>query len=278
MRPALRAAVFPILVALAACHDRKGRERKGEPLFGPPAAPLTTTIARGRVSPVAVPDLPDWVMDGVENCYTDGLRTNPSQRGRMRVSFTPPPSDGPVSVVLDADGFIEADVIACTRSAFGSIHSYKDKRGRIQPALTAELELEPESQQVPGLPTATAVRAVLDERFADEGVVKVLRMEVAWVRHRRSFTTFLREFEYTVDLEFIRDGFEVRCFHNISWKAFRRERVGHTGTARCENIPRRKGDRAEDQSRMYFQLTRHGWEVEHDKIYYCGDTRCPRWF
>lgn len=275
MRSTYRASVFLIVLALAACDDSKTRGRKDEQSLVLPVAAFTTTIARGRLLPGAVPGLPDGTIEELENCYTEGLRSNPSQKGRIRFSVTPPPDEGPVGVVLDADGSLEAGVVTCARSALGSIHSYKG-RGRSQPFVTATLELEPELQQVPELPTSAALRRVLDDEFAEDGVVKVLRVDVARVRHRKSFTTLLREFEYKVDLEFLRAGFEVRCFHGRSWKEFRKRRFEDTGTAQCENVPRRKGDRAEDQAWMHFRLTTYGWQAGYEKAYYCGDARCPR--
>jgi hypothetical protein len=270
-------ALHLLLALSACCHARAdeadvGRDAAHETKHLSP--PSMTQLARGRLRPHRIEGVPDWAIDGVEDCYTDALRTEPAQHGSLRFTVTPPAKDGPVSVALEGDGTLREDVIACARGRLGGIYHYATQ-GRAQPAVTASLALEPELETAPPLPTAHALREVLDDRYGKGGVVKVVGLDVLEVHHRSSMTTFLRDFSYRVELEFVVDGFEGDCVHMSSYKRFESAPVVPMGAGhQCKSAPRKAGDRASDTSETSFQLTPDGWRVGYDPIYYCGDSRC----
>lgn len=236
--------------------------------------PLTADFVRGRLHPGVHPGVGGWPLEGVENCYTDALRTEPRQRGKLLFTLSPPAEDGPVRVTLEAQGSLEPDLIACARRVLGSIHHYPS-RGRYFQEVSATLDLEPEVERVPALPTAMALRRVVEERFAKDRVVRVVGIEVEAVHHRSAGSSVLRELQYKVELEFLVNGYEGECFHDNTWKLFDRWPIESRGTASCKNVARRVGERAEDRSTVHFMLKERGWQAWPEPVYYCGDTRCP---
>jgi hypothetical protein len=117
---------------------------------------------------------------------------------------------------------------------------------------------------------------VVAQRYAKEGVVKVVDFHVDGVVHHLSSPSFLRRYSYGLQLEYLTAGWEADCQHNGRWKVLSRERHQNDGAGvMCTDTEHAAGDRVADGGSINFTLTSRGWEAPNGGGTYCGDALCP---
>jgi hypothetical protein len=243
----------------------------------PKAAPEdpmhAATLALAHVEADADAGLPDWVLTAIEQCYADGLVVHAEQRGELAFALRAAPVDGGVALsAWTPTGSLDADVAACARGVLEGEH-----RGwggpKLQP-VSATLRLVPIQRRGPAPPTEAALRDFLDRTNADMGgVVRIAKLTVTHVHQLQNGLSISRVFEYSEEVEFVKDGFEIACQRvGGVFKTFVPKLVPRPDP--CETEPHHAGDRAVSESWWQTTLTEQGWE-SRDDLHYCGDRVCP---
>src|ERR1044072_6488447 len=194
------------------------------------------------------------IRSGANNCYVDALAKNAGESGEIAFVVKPPPGEGKLLVDLEAKAAIGPELTACVRKVFGAFHHYANK----EPfdAIHGTLRFRPEWITAPALPTAAAVRAVVERSYAEDGVVRVVDLRETWTSQWGDSSEVLRSYRYEVQLEFTTDGYEAVCQPNGSYKVLSRKPcdwscwVGHS----CESRRHKKGDRAQDDATVLYRL------------------------
>lgn len=196
------------------------------------------------------------VRGGADHCYLDALARDEHAAGEIAFVVKPPAGEGPFLVDLAPTGAIGAEVTDCVRKVFGEFYHYADHQ-RFD-AIRGTLTFAPEWITAPALPTAAAVRGVIDKAYAQDDVVRVVGVHETdvsqWVEDSN---TVLRNYRYNVDLEFTTDGYEADCQHNGPYKVFSRRPfdwsrwAGHS----CESRRHKRGDHAQDDATVLYALT-----------------------
>jgi hypothetical protein len=226
------------------------------------------TLAFAHVEADADAGLPDWVPTRIEQCYADGLAVHPEQKGELAVALRPAPVDGGATpTTLTPTGSLDADVVTCARQVLESVRPGPG-------AVTATLRLVPIQRRGPAPPTAAALHDVLDRTNADMGgVVRITKLTVTRDHQLQSGSSISRVLEYSAELEFVKDGYEIACQDvGRTLKTFAAKLVPRPDP--CKTEPHRAGDRATSDSWWQTTLTEQGWESRAD-LHYCGDGVCP---
>jgi len=207
----------------------------------------------------------DGMSSGANNCYVDSLMKTPGQQGEITFVVKPPPGDGYYAVALQAQGSISAALVECVRRVFGAFYHYANK-GTFD-SLKGTLTFVPEMISAPAPPSEAALRAILDEQYSRQGIVRIARSTLKSATQDVEEPEVFRRHYYELDLEFIADGYEATCRHFQTYKVFGRgpykaPYMGH----QCENRARKRGDHTTDIHEIDLRLTYYpsmakGWEV-----------------
>jgi len=205
------------------------------------------------------------VRSGATNCYVDALARSDGESGEIAFVVAPPPKEGPFLVELAPKGAIGPELVACVREVFGEFYHYESHE-RFD-SIHGTLTFAPEWITAPALPSAAAVRAVVERSYAEDGVVRVVGLRETYTSQWVADSEVLRSYRYDVDLEFVADGFEADCQHNGPYKVFSRRPfdwsrwAGHS----CESRRQKKGERAKDDATVTYGLryypTVASWEL-----------------
>jgi hypothetical protein len=202
---------------------------------------------------------------GANNCYIESLAENAAQQGEITFVIKPPPNEGYYLVTLEATGSISPALVACVRSVFGSFYHYANKLAFDR--VDGKLLFAPKLIPAPPLPTDAALRSILDERYARQTIVRIVRPTLKRVSQDLEGDELFRRYYYDVDLAFIANGYEATCHHYETYKVFSTSpyKTPYAGHA-CENQVRTIGDHTTDRAVIYFRLTLYpstakSWEL-----------------
>jgi hypothetical protein len=203
---------------------------------------------------------------GAKNCYVAALAAAPRQEGSIDFVVKPPPGEGRYLVTLDKKGSLSDGLVGCVRSVFNGFYHYKDKVAF--DAIPGTLRFTPHTVAAPPAPTAAELRAVLDAQYAAAKVVRVAKAVQSSVSlDAGSSSEVFRRYVYTVDLEFVGDGYEAVCRHYEQYKVFsaRPYTTPYAGHA-CESKAHKAADHASDTVMLTYRLALYpavgaAWEL-----------------
>jgi hypothetical protein len=272
----------PALWAAACAADTAPADPADPPASGARDAPSPSTISMAvggvhleiddadldkKLGPVFA----DGVKSGASNCYIEALMKSPGQEGEIAFVVKPPPKEGPYVVALAAKGSLSSALVTCVRTVFGSFYHYADHFAFDQ--VQGTLRFMPEMIAAPMPPPAAALRAILDQRYATQKIVRVSDVTLKGISHDvDSYSGELfRHYYYDVDLEFIANGYQATCHHYATYlvfgtKPYRTPFAGH----HCENTVREIGDHTIDSKVIDLRLSYRpsvakSWEIRGDQ-------------
>ncbi len=192
-----------------------------------------------------------------------------SERGQLSFSTQPPADGGAVEIALRATGSLDAELLACARQVLEHI------RPRV---VIGTVALDPVERRAPAPPTAATLRKILAARYAGWGdAVRITDLTIERVRQHG--TPLTREYDYTVHVEFVKEGYETTCQgEGVVYKRFEGQRlVPRPDRGDCKSEPRQVGVHAVDEAHWMIELRSDGWQVgvDEDAALYCGDRLCP---
>jgi hypothetical protein len=203
---------------------------------------------------------------GAKNCYVEAQAAAPRQEGSIDFVVKPPAGEGRYLVTLDKKGSLGDGLVGCVRSVFGNFYHYKDKVAF--DAIRGTLRFTPHTVAAPPAPTEAALRAVLDAQYAAAKVVRVSKAVQSSVSlDAGSSSEVFRRYVYTVDLEFVADGYEAACRHFELYKVFSARpyktfAAGHV----CESQAHKAADHVSDTVMLTYRLALYpevgaAWEL-----------------
>jgi hypothetical protein len=209
----------------------------------------------GDLEPKLGGAFPLGMRSGANNCYVEALASDDKQRGEITFVARPPRGEGKYLVELEKNGPIGDRLVDCVRRVFDGFYHYTDKEPFDK--ATGTLRFAPEWISAPAPPGVDAVRAFVEESYDRTKVVRIakasLRAEMQDVAG--SDAQVFHHYLFDVEVEFARDGYEVSCSHNGTYKLFGTRPYQSRGAGHvCRNVARKAGERVTDTATVSYSL------------------------